>query len=148
MAVFLFVSPCNHQGDIALMMEAARTSETLVNFYQTTRRYNPEDSHLRDGSCCFVDTMLRISGSVVVLSVNQFPHSYDSCILILYKTSGKSPAHINTERTAVLLMPVQVLFLSHATKSLISCELNLKSTKCHIKVQQSYLIHLSFLNIY
>jgi hypothetical protein len=28
-------------------MEAARTSETLVNFYQTTRRYSPEDSHLR-----------------------------------------------------------------------------------------------------
>jgi hypothetical protein len=28
------------------MMEAARTSETLANFYQTTRRYNPEDSHL------------------------------------------------------------------------------------------------------
>jgi hypothetical protein len=29
------------------MMEAARASETMVNFYQTTRRYNPEDSHLR-----------------------------------------------------------------------------------------------------
>jgi hypothetical protein len=27
-------------------MEAARYSETLVNFYQTTRRYNPDDSHL------------------------------------------------------------------------------------------------------
>jgi hypothetical protein len=27
------------------MMEAARTSETFENFYQTTRRYNPEDSH-------------------------------------------------------------------------------------------------------
>jgi hypothetical protein len=39
MAVFWVVA-------IALMMEAARTSETLVNFYQTTRRYNPEDSHL------------------------------------------------------------------------------------------------------
>jgi hypothetical protein len=28
------------------MMEAARTSETLVNFYQTTQCYNPEDSNL------------------------------------------------------------------------------------------------------
>jgi hypothetical protein len=33
------------------MTEAARTSETLVNFYQTTRRYNPDDSHLRKYSC-------------------------------------------------------------------------------------------------
>jgi hypothetical protein len=32
---------------VAVMLEAARTSETLVNIYQTTRRYNPEDSHLR-----------------------------------------------------------------------------------------------------
>jgi hypothetical protein len=32
---------------IAVMMEAARTYVTLVIFYQTTRRYNPEDSHLR-----------------------------------------------------------------------------------------------------
>jgi hypothetical protein len=29
------------------MMVAARTFETLANFYQTTLRYNPEDSHLR-----------------------------------------------------------------------------------------------------
>jgi hypothetical protein len=28
------------------MMEAARIPETLVNFYQTTRLYIPEDSHL------------------------------------------------------------------------------------------------------
>jgi hypothetical protein len=59
MAVFWVVAPCSlvelyrrfkgacclhHQ--IALIMEAARTSETSVNFYQTTRRYNPENSHL------------------------------------------------------------------------------------------------------
>jgi hypothetical protein len=31
---------------IALMMEAASTSETSVNFYQTTLRNNPEDNHL------------------------------------------------------------------------------------------------------
>jgi hypothetical protein len=28
------------------MMEAASTSEMSVDFYQTRRRYNPEDSHL------------------------------------------------------------------------------------------------------
>jgi hypothetical protein len=32
--------------DVALMMEAASTTETSVNFYQTTRHNNPEDSHL------------------------------------------------------------------------------------------------------
>jgi hypothetical protein len=31
---------------VALMMEAAQTSEMLVNSYQSTWRYNPEDSHL------------------------------------------------------------------------------------------------------
>jgi hypothetical protein len=32
---------------IALMIEAANTSKTSVNIYQTTRRIIPEDSHLR-----------------------------------------------------------------------------------------------------
>jgi hypothetical protein len=31
---------------IALMMEAVSTSQTSANFYQTTRRNIPEDSHL------------------------------------------------------------------------------------------------------
>jgi hypothetical protein len=31
---------------IALTMEGASTSERSVNFYQTTRRNNPENSHL------------------------------------------------------------------------------------------------------
>jgi hypothetical protein len=31
---------------VALMMEAVQTSETLVNSYQSTRRYNAEDSHV------------------------------------------------------------------------------------------------------
>jgi hypothetical protein len=33
-------------GLFALMMEAVQTSETSVNSHQSTRRYNPEDSHL------------------------------------------------------------------------------------------------------
>jgi hypothetical protein len=56
MALFCVVAPCSlvevyqpFRGPcclIALMMEAERTSETLVNFYQTIRRYNPGESHL------------------------------------------------------------------------------------------------------
>jgi hypothetical protein len=49
MAVFWVVAPCSlvevYQC-FNLMMEAARTSETLLNFYQTTRHYNPEDNHI------------------------------------------------------------------------------------------------------
>jgi hypothetical protein len=43
-----YISNCFHAHSllIALMMEAGRTSETLVNFYQTTWHYNPEVSHL------------------------------------------------------------------------------------------------------
>jgi hypothetical protein len=33
---------------LALMKEAEITSETSVNFYQTTRRNDPEDSRLHD----------------------------------------------------------------------------------------------------
>jgi hypothetical protein len=36
----------NVDAVIALMMAAVRTSETLVNLYQSTRRYHPEDGHL------------------------------------------------------------------------------------------------------
>jgi hypothetical protein len=45
--VVLVVAASIIRAIIALMMEAAGTSETLVNFYQTARRYNPENSHLR-----------------------------------------------------------------------------------------------------
>jgi hypothetical protein len=46
MADFWVVAPCSLVRVIALMKEAASTSETSVNFYQTARRNNPEDSHL------------------------------------------------------------------------------------------------------
>jgi hypothetical protein len=42
---------------ITLIMEAASTSETSVNFYQTTRRNNPEDSHLQN--MCFITYVIR-----------------------------------------------------------------------------------------
>jgi predicted permease len=59
MVVFWVLAPCSlveftNVSEVlaasiirAMMMGAARISETLLNFHQTTRRYNPEDSHLR-----------------------------------------------------------------------------------------------------
>jgi hypothetical protein len=57
MAVFWVVVPCSlvkftdisevfAASIVAIMMEAAGTSEMLVNFYQTTWHCNPEDSHV------------------------------------------------------------------------------------------------------
>ncbi|KDR15651.1 E3 ubiquitin-protein ligase sina [Zootermopsis nevadensis] len=43
--VFWVAAPCS-LVEVALMMEAARTSETSVNFYQTTQRNTPEDGNL------------------------------------------------------------------------------------------------------
>jgi hypothetical protein len=46
---FLYLKPIPHaQLTHCPDDEGASTSETLVNFYQTTWRYNPEDSHLQD----------------------------------------------------------------------------------------------------
>jgi hypothetical protein len=56
MAVFWVIAPCSlvevyrrFRGDYCLHnqgAEAASTSETLVNFYHTTRRNNPENNNL------------------------------------------------------------------------------------------------------
>jgi hypothetical protein len=46
MTVFWDVRPCSLIEVIVLMMETVSTSETSVNFYQTTRRSISEDSHL------------------------------------------------------------------------------------------------------
>jgi hypothetical protein len=35
------------RNEFLVVSEVLAASETSVNFYQTTRRYNPEDSHLR-----------------------------------------------------------------------------------------------------
>jgi hypothetical protein len=46
---------------IALTMEAVGTSETLVNLYHSTRRYNPEHSHLYPSSNNFHTLILQES---------------------------------------------------------------------------------------
>jgi hypothetical protein len=36
---------------IRVVMKVVQTSETLINLYQSTWRYNPEDSHLHTNCC-------------------------------------------------------------------------------------------------
>jgi hypothetical protein len=45
-AVFWVVAPCSDEQLISLMIEAAKTSETSINSYQTVQRNHPEDSHV------------------------------------------------------------------------------------------------------
>jgi hypothetical protein len=52
------------------MMEAARTSETLVIFYQTALRYNPEDRHLRGYSYVrFIEDTYKLIGRYLLMGV-------------------------------------------------------------------------------
>jgi hypothetical protein len=59
------------------MMEAERTSETLVNFYQTTRLYNPEDSHLQIGIVFYLWKQLFVT---VLLSKACLPGNYKTAM--------------------------------------------------------------------
>jgi hypothetical protein len=54
------------------MMEAARTSETLAYFYQTTWCYNPEDSHLPT-----------LKGTNDEISIRSFTELSDQALCIL-----------------------------------------------------------------
>jgi hypothetical protein len=69
-------------------MKAASTSETLVNIYQTRRRYNPEDSHLDTPRCANIKSCLDISSILHVYFMN------------FKKTAGRG----GIVRTSVMLM--------------------------------------------
>jgi hypothetical protein len=59
------------------MMEAVQTSETLVKSYQSTRRYNPEVSHLQATTLSFhvlsttPFTITLASDAILPLSLNK-----------------------------------------------------------------------------
>jgi hypothetical protein len=60
-------------------MEAACTSETSVNFYQTTRCYNPEDSRLR--------TRRRENLKSYFYQTTRRNNPEDSCLMVAWSTA-------------------------------------------------------------
>jgi hypothetical protein len=84
---------------IALMMEAARTSETLVNFYQTTRCYNPEDSNLQYNFWLlrgFYTTVTLLARTRNVIDIIQWKQVVNKRKLICKCLAGKS-VHIMSQ---------------------------------------------------
>jgi hypothetical protein len=103
MAVFWVVAPCSlveiyrrfrdacclyNQGDqasiIALITEGASTSETSANFYQTTRRNNPKDSHLHTRRRENLKSRIFMSCSFHSLHMN-FPLPPHSSVLSVFE---------------------------------------------------------------
>jgi hypothetical protein len=75
---------------IALMMKAASTPETSVNFYQTPRRDNPEDSHLlknsvltskktQPASMTTINWLMLFREIIAVYSENHTKHTNTTC---------------------------------------------------------------------
>jgi hypothetical protein len=67
-AVFWVAALASMIRAIAMMMETARTFETLVNFYQTTRRYNPNSAH----SWCFTHFPSERKGSYRIYTPEKY----------------------------------------------------------------------------
>jgi hypothetical protein len=55
---------------IALIKEAVSTSETSVNFYETTRRNEPEETPLQPVSVTKIKWLVLLKRSIVLHSVN------------------------------------------------------------------------------
>jgi hypothetical protein len=93
---------------IALMMEAAGTSETLVNFFQTSWSYNPEDSHL--------PKQLSSSSSEDVSALcGVYGHDKDNVCINAAKSTNTTTAHktfVFILFTLCLARPTEYSFIS------------------------------------
>jgi hypothetical protein len=66
---------------IALMMEAAGTSKTSINFYQTTRRNNSENSHLPCGQSYLKPKLEPGPFRILSVSANRYTAMLTSLLL-------------------------------------------------------------------
>jgi hypothetical protein len=70
--------------DGALMMVAASTSETLVNFYRTTWRKIPEDSHLHTCHREILKSYLDLNMFLPLINLFQIVYFWVELFLLLF----------------------------------------------------------------
>jgi hypothetical protein len=83
---------------ITLMMEAVQTSETLVNSYQPTWCYNPEDSHLHTQHC------ESLKSETLKLVYFAYFHSITSYWVIFWKNSTDSKKVFYLQKKIIRIM--------------------------------------------
>jgi hypothetical protein len=93
----------------ALMMEAVSTSETSVNFYETTRRNIPEDGHLHSPGL-----------NNTVYHLNRNPTTITYCGTKIKSEAG--PARVNSRETRVKVTLVARPLLTPVAQKLYRCE--------------------------
>jgi hypothetical protein len=89
---------------IILKMEAAYTSETLINFHETTRHNNPDFSHLQ-GRKVFENRKLKkifIPKTVEVTEDHREPHNEELHTCALLQILRSSDQRMRYERSVVL----------------------------------------------
>jgi hypothetical protein len=80
-------------------MEAASTSETSVNFYQTTRHNNPDDRHLHTRRRKNLKShLVNLCGEVILGSVRRF-EALRILLIALMETASTSETSVNYQTT-------------------------------------------------
>jgi hypothetical protein len=96
----------------ALMMYAASTSDTSVNFYQTARCNNPEDSRLH--TCCCENLKLHLHSVVWMLWL-----LLSTWLVSIYQANGWNHVHyfMNIYRNQELITVLVMLDTSFLSRS-------------------------------
>jgi hypothetical protein len=88
-----------------------RTSETLVNFYQTTRRYNLEDSHIRFQPCLTPWSRLLFGTLKIDKLVKRFPTFNGIRRFIIVFTTAIHWSQMNPDHFVTLYVSRSILYI-------------------------------------
>jgi hypothetical protein len=117
-------------------MEAARTSETMVNFYQTTWRYNPEDNYLlthrRENLKYYICNLSKIQ------SYCTFYHSVHYTLRFLTRNNIPTSVDKTSYRAVTNVICIRITHFESQPRNIL--RLILKIVRYHFLLHPSHLI--------